>query len=47
LFITPALRNLAEHQPYLKKMAKVLGWLMPKTLFIPQKFGGSTKYNTE
>lgn len=45
IFLAPALRNLPEAAPFMKKMGKFIGFLCPRIrLFKEDKFSG-TKFN--
>ena len=47
IFLNPALREIKEAQPVMKKIGKLIGYLMPKIRLTSQSFSSSTKYYTE
>lgn len=47
IFLNPALREIKDCQPILKKVGKLIGYFLPKIKLTYQSFTSSTKYNTE
>lgn len=43
MFLSPALRENKESQPYMKKLGKVFGALFPKGTIFPQSFNSQSR----
>ena len=46
IFIAPALRDQPSNSPCLKKIGKMIGWMMPRYKMVDQDFSDGTSYNT-
>jgi len=46
IFLNPALREIKESQVIIKKIGKIIGYLIPKLKLTQQSFTSTTKYDT-
>ncbi len=45
VFLAPAIRNLSESAAFMKKLAKMVGFICPRARLFKDKYDSGTKFN--